>query len=505
VAPVLTLRELRHVARVLETRVGARVDRLSQPDPAELVLQLSGGRDRPGSDRGLYLFSCRPRVARVSELEEPRPALPKPPAFAQYLRAHVEGARVAEIRVEGNDRQLLLRFEGHDTPHALLLSILGPRSNLYALGAGDRLVASARPLAETRRDLALGEPWRSPESGAPREGEDRFAAVPDGELLRAIESHYAEAEARGAEDALARRIASALRKQRASLEKKLRLCDEDLAAAGEAERLATQGELLKASLREVKAGQATFVARDFASGAEVEIALDPKLTPSANLDEIFRRARRAEKRARKAEAEREEARERLAALDALTAEASAAAAAGPEALAAFAAREEIARLLDRFAPAPREAAEPAPEKKAWRIGRTELPTRLVPKRYRTSDGLEVWVGKNDEGNDVLTMKLARGNDLFFHLEGNPGSHVVLRTEGRQDPPQESLLEAAELAVQFSKAKHATRAAVHVAHCKDISKPKGAKPGLVYVHRGRTIQLRRDAKRLARILEARVDE
>jgi predicted ribosome quality control (RQC) complex YloA/Tae2 family protein len=121
------------------------------------------------------------------------------------------------------------------------------------------------------------------------------------------------------------------------------------------------------------------------------------------------------------------------------------------------------------------------------------------------DGLEIWVGKNDDGNDLLTTRLARGNDLFFHLEGSPGSHVILRTEGKGDAPSESLLDAAELAVEFSKAKHAGRASVHIAAVKDISKPSGAKPGLVYVHRGRTLQLRRDPKRLERVLASRTEE
>ena len=115
------------------------------------------------------------------------------------------------------------------------------------------------------------------------------------------------------------------------------------------------------------------------------------------------------------------------------------------------------------------------------------------------------MGKNDDGNDYLTTRLARGKDLFFHLEGSPGSHVVLRTEGREDPPPEALLEAAELAVHFSSQKGSGRADVHVAAIKDVSKPKGAKPGLVHVHRGRTLHLRRDPARLERILGARLDE
>jgi len=246
----------------------------------------------------------------------------------------------------------------------------------------------------------------------------------------------------------------------------------------------------------------TIAIPDFASGEPVEVPLDPRLSPQKNLDQLFRRARKAEKRARKAAGEIEAARERLAFAQRLRAEA---AEADDERLTELEAEPEIARLLARYFPPEKEAAGTGPPKKVWKVGKRELPTRLVPKRYVTESGLEVWVGKNDEGNDLLTTRLARGNDLFFHLEGSPGSHVILRTEGRREPPHEALLDAAELAVHFSKAKKATRAPVHVAEIKDVSKPSGAKPGLVYVHRGRTIQLKRSEKRLQRILGSRLDD
>lgn len=495
----LTLTELRRLARVLdEAFASARVAKVVQPGETEVALLMNA------RERQWLLLSARPRAARAAALAEAPAAPPSPPAFAQYLRAHYEGTRLVGASVEGEDRQLRLRFEGAEGERSLLLSLLGPRSNLYALDAGDRVVAALRPLAETRRDLALGAPWRSPPGGPPSAGEDRFADVPDAELLLEVERRFAAAAEAAEEADLGRRVASALRKQRASLEKKLALIEQDLAAHAEAEQLARQGELLKAHLRELKAGQGAVTLRDFATGEPVEVALDPKLSPSANLDALFKRARKAEKRARKAAADVDAVRERIAALDALAAEA--ATAGEGEALAAFAARPELERLLARFAPAPAASAAPeAPKKRVFRLGRTELPTRLSPKVYKTLDGLEIWVGKNDDGNDVLTTRLARGNDLFFHLEGSPGSHVILRTEGKSDPPGESLLDAAELAVEFSKAKQATRASVHVAAVKDISKPSGTKPGLVYVHRGRTLQLRRDPKRLERVLASRTEE
>jgi predicted ribosome quality control (RQC) complex YloA/Tae2 family protein len=145
-----------------------------------------------------------------------------------------------------------------------------------------------------------------------------------------------------------------------------------------------------------------------------------------------------------------------------------------------------------------------PRTAAGKAGKGELPSRLRPKRYRTEDGLEIWVGRNDEGNDYLTTRLARGNDMFFHLEGYPGSHVVLRTEGKTDPPTKSVLDACELAVHFSKMKNAGSADVHAAQIKDVKKPKGAKAGLVYVRGGKSIRLKRIPERLEKILASRME-
>lgn len=537
---MLSLAELRRVAAWLAAeRAGARVSRIAQPGPMELVLQLSGGAQRASGDRCALLLSCQPGAARISErpvraqpADAPQaqadagaqaasgaPALPgreaaaagaqaqsAPQALAQWLRAQSGGVRGGGARfcgaaVEGAERQARLRFEARGGEFSLLVSLLGARANLYGLDGRDRVMAAARPLSETRRDLKLGAPWRDPPGGAPGPGADRFAAVAGADLLAAIELHYAAAQSQQDTARLARRIHRALHKQRARIERKLQRVQADLAAEQEAQRLEMQGELLKAHLGEIAPGAPSVMFPDFESGAPVEIALDPKLGAADNMQRLFRLARKAAKRARKAAADVEGVRARLAENAALCAEAESAAAAplDAEALHALARRPEIARLLERHAPPP-----PAAPRRVWRVGKRELPARLAPKRYRTADGLEVWVGKSDEGNDILTTRLARGGDLFFHIEGDPGSHVILRT-GKDEPPQESLLEAAELAVNFSRARHATRAAVHIAAVKDITKPRGAKPGLVYVHRGRALQLRRSPERLARILAARLED
>jgi hypothetical protein len=234
------------------------------------------------------------------------------------------------------------------------------------------------------------------------------------------------------------------------------------------------------------------------------IALDPALGPARNLEKLFAGYQRSRRREVAAAEQAAALAAQLSALAALREAFDAVD--GPEPpepglLQRFAAQRDVARLLARH-PLPREGPRPRPPPRP-RSGGT--PQRLSPGRYRTSDGLEVWVGRSAAGNDHLTTRLARGNDLFLHVEASPGSHVVLRMAGRKEAPQESLLEAAELAVHFSKQRNAARATLHVAPIKDVRKPRGSKPGLVQVLRGRSLALRRDAARLARVLGARIDE
>jgi len=450
------------------------------------------------------LLCAEPRGARLSVIPSRPAAPPTPPAFAQLLRARIGGARLASVQILDGDRQAALRFDAEAGACTLLLSILGPRTNLYLLDAERRVVGSLRPLAETRRDLALGAPWKSPESRPPAESEDRFAAEPDARFFAAIEVLASEREEAGEQQSLARRVERALRKSAASIEKKLALLREDAAAADQAVTLRRDGELLKGALAGVKRGAREVRVGDPASGAQVVIALDPLLSPRDNLDALFARAKKAEKRAARALRESGEAESRRDAVQALVAAFEGLPAGDAAALAAFAERPEVARLVGRFAaePAPGAAAAPEPKRRVWHLGKQEVPPRLTPRVYKSSTGLEIWVGRSDEGNDLLSTRLARGNDLFFHLEASPGSHVVLRTEGRSDPPSEAVLEAAELAVHFSKHRKVTEAHVTVAPIKGVSKPRGAKPGLVYVTGGRSLRLRRDPKRLERVLASR---
>ncbi|TMA32938.1 MAG: DUF814 domain-containing protein [Deltaproteobacteria bacterium] len=502
---MLSLRELERAAAILRREIaGHRIQQVVQPNATRVVLELFGGGERsPSAGRRCWLtLSCDPERARVGALREaPSGDGSGAPRFAQYLRAHLRGARVRDIELLDGERQLALRARGAEGDITLLLAIFGRKSNLAVLDAEGRIALTLRPLAETRPELAQGEPWQPPSRTLPRAGEDRFAAVPDADYLAAIEAHYAERDRASGEGELRRRVASALHKEAKSLERKLEKVARELASAGAAAQLERTGELLKSAQGRVKRGDREVMVRDWDSGADVRIELDPSLSPGENLDRIFARYRKGVRALTKAGAQQMAVREARDAVAAL--EAELAAAADGAALEAFAARADVARVVKKYAPAPAPVARPEAAE-AVLAGR-KLPAKFAPRRYRTAEDLEIWVGRSDDANDYLTTKLARGKDLFFHVAAAPGSHVILRTGGRADPPSDALLDACELAAHFSKAKNASRVDVHVVPIANVRKPKGAKPGLVEVHGGKNVHLRREEARLRRVLEARIDD
>ncbi|MGE4607412.1 MAG: NFACT RNA binding domain-containing protein [Myxococcota bacterium] len=529
---MLSLTELRRATPLLSALIeGHQVQRIVAPDPMSVVLTTygAGGGPEAGSKRRHLRFSCRPGSARVSQLGAPAKSgsgQAPPNTFTQYLRAHVDGARVGGIRLRNDDRQLAVQLVTTDAEFELLLSILGPRSNLYLLDAAGKLLASLRPLAETRPELKLGGDWASPESRPPSAGTDRFENETDDRLLVAFEREYALVEKTDEVASLRRRIAKALKKETKGLDRKLEKLESSLAEAREASRLARDGELLKTALPQIKRGDTQVTVSDFETGEPVSIELDPKLGPAENLNRLFKRYHKAVRSATKAGARQQEVAsaraeieqwsERFRALVQDREGQDRQARAGDDAgevdgdgpsigeLEAFADEAPIRKLVAKYAPAtPAERRAPG-RPIEHKLGKLIVPGRLMPRRYRTAGGLEIWVGRSAAGNDHLSVRLARGKDLFFHLDGAPGSHVILRTEGKSDPPGEAVLDACELAVHFSTQKNASRADVHAVPIANVRKPKGAKPGLVTVHGGKTIHLRRIPQRLQKILESLID-
>jgi predicted ribosome quality control (RQC) complex YloA/Tae2 family protein len=273
--------------------------------------------------------------------------------------------------------------------------------------------------------------------------------------------------------------------QRLQSRRRKLLADADVfSRAGEQQRM---GEILVQHQRTVPRGLKEAVLPDPAGepGATVTIPLDPTLPPLGNVERLFKAARRARRGAGRVAARMAETEEALARAASLRERLGTAS--DRDALDAVHHTLEKSRLLSprELATLPEGAAgahrpaRPAPEASA--------PAGLSPRRFLSSDGIPILVGKNPEGNDYLTGRLARSNDLWLHVQGRGGSHVVVRSAGRPGGvPRRTLVQAAQLAAYYSQARDDGKVPVDYTLKKFVRKPRKAKPGLVTISHEKTI-------------------
>ncbi|HSL70309.1 MAG TPA: NFACT RNA binding domain-containing protein, partial [Longimicrobiales bacterium] len=243
-------------------------------------------------------------------------------------------------------------------------------------------------------------------------------------------------------------------RERKKLEK---LEHEAAVAASEAVRLRAEADLLLAGAHDVPRG-ATVVELPGFDGKPTKLQLDPALNAIDNAQERYAQARK-----------RDRAAERLPALIAET-------------------RQNLARLEETLRRV--HAGEPV-ELRAGPAARSRSSQgneeRLSYRRYRTSGGLEVRVGKNSRSNDELTLRHCSPNDIWMHARAVGGAHVVLRWDDPNGhPPKQDLIEAAVLAALHSKARHAGTTPIDWTRRKYVRKPRGAPPGTVMVERVKTL-------------------
>lgn len=198
----------------------------------------------------------------------------------------------------------------------------------------------------------------------------------------------------------------------------------------------------------------------------IRIAMDPKLMPTENTEAYFAKAKRA--RAAFVESQRRQhgLENRISLLEKFLLH-----------IDQCQTREQIDEFLRENAALLRQLKIVAGSKQEERI----------PFREFIVNNFTVWVGKGSENNDLLTMKYAKPNDLWFHVRGAAGSHVVLRTGGtKTQPSKETIVKTAQIAAYYSKMRNVSTAPVAYCERKFVRKPRGAQPGTVVVDREKVL-------------------
>jgi predicted ribosome quality control (RQC) complex YloA/Tae2 family protein len=472
---------------------------------------------RTGDGRYLLLSAepGRPRlhlIARtVRELEK---AALTPSPFALVLRKMLGGGRLLKLTQDEGERVVRFDFNvpdaaGLERAATLVAQLTGRTSNLFLLDEQGRVVATLRPARGEGQ--AEGETYSPPpkpgttttEAGAqpPREPEGvakPARKTPDlrregfASLSEALDRHYRELDAERAFDARAGAASARLRQRIASLRKLRDNLARDLAAHGDADEHKRAGDLLLANIGTAVRSGSTVRLTDFYAEdtPTVEMEVDEHRTLQEEAARRFARYTKAKRAAREISERLEKIEPELATLEERRAELEK----------VVAARDESA--LNAFYDADAGGkpgagrTKTAPRLKGSKRDSAEKGRAL--RRYRSSDGYEIVVGRGARENDEVTFRVARSYDTWMHAADYPGSHVVVRARSRDAAvPHRTLVEAARLAAHFSQARKDAKVAVNYTQRKFVSKPRGAAPGLVYLSSFRTL-LVEPAEELERI-------
>lgn len=420
----------------------------------------------PSLDPRLYLIE-----RRVRDLE--KEALPTS-SFVMALKKHLSGAELVAITKDEGDRIVRFSFRGRDAvgnmlERVLVAQLTGRAANLLLLNEHGYIIDTLRSLHGAGQEA--GEPYAPPAQTGTRTSKQMLQLGEFASLSEAADNYYREVEAGRAFEARAARERSRLNKEIAQRARLKRHLEADLAAHGDAEEHKRIGDLLLANLATAeRRGSKVSVADYYTEGApQIELEVDENSSLQEEAARRFARYTKARRASREIAERLETIEKELKRLEAQRQE-----------------LESITTARDSKALGA-VTTEPTSEGERKREQKRKQ-AENVPgtRRYTSSDGYEILVGRAARDNDNLTFRVARPYDLWLHAADYPGSHVIVRNPTRAEIPHRTLIEAAQIAAHFSQARNDTKVTVHYTQRKFLSKPKGSAPGLVRMSSFRSI-------------------
>lgn len=515
-----TLRELTAAVQ------GGRIDKIYQPGAQDVVLAIRGP-----AGNGKVLLSANPTHPRIhlTALERENPD--KPPMFCMLLRKHLLGGRILEVSQPYMERTVTWTIEALDelgdrVRRSLVLEAMGRHANLILLDGEGRIIDCVRrvegDLATGARQVMPGLFYRPPEPrfGVPPllERELRFRGE-EGDLEPVIrqmwdtvkeypstpimliregkpadisflpilqygpESENREYPSFGAllDDFYETRerqerakqkgedLLRAVKNARDRAARKLENQRRELEATRGRERLRELGDILTTNLHRLERGRSTIVLQDYydPEGKDVEISIDPLLTPQQNAAKYYRDYNKAKNAEAALTIQIGRGEADLSYLDSVL-----------ESISLAEGERDLQEIRQ-------ELTDMGYLKRQGKGGKGSKRVAGKPMEFRSTAGLRISVGKNNTQNDQLTTRQAGKWDWWFHTQKIHGAHVILWTDG-EEPDEESIGQAASLAAYFSQGREAGKVNVDYTPVKYVKKPAGARPGMVVYTTYRTM-------------------
>ena len=559
---------LRHLKKEITDRaLGARVDKIYQPNKEELVFLL-----RTRQEAFKLLLSARANSPRI-HFTQYAPENPKvPPMLCMLLRKRLSGAKLVEVRQPGLERLLYLDFDaanelGDKVRLSLVIEIMGKYSNIILVDGQGKIVDALKRVDEEMSSQRLVQPGlayelppaqnkpcmlecqpeeiveaivHQPKNQSLNKGilnalqglspvvcreiehqvgrgqelftrdltqeqrerlrfflERLFTTVRDtaGEpymvtkikgkpmefsflnivqygtlesvsrwedFSSLLDEFYEERDRQDRMRVKAQDLLRLLANASERLSRKINLQRGELARSEDREHLRVCGDLINANLYRIERGSAFADLENFYDENRLmRVKLDPALNATQNAQKYYKEYRKAKTAQQVLGEQIAQAEQELLYVDSVF-----------DCLSRAQSESELNEI--------RQELREEGYLKAVQDKR-KPPAPLAPLEFVSSEGFRILVGRNNRQNDKLTLKQANNNDIWLHTKNIPGSHTIIVTGGRQ-PGDATLKEAAMLAAYHSRAKDSSQVPVDYTQVRYVSKPQGAKPGMViYVH------------------------
>ncbi|MGN1190791.1 MAG: NFACT RNA binding domain-containing protein [Candidatus Ornithospirochaeta sp.] len=407
---------------------------------------------------------------RVNRTEKLRKKSANSQRFTQYLKAHIIGRRVVEVRQYPFDRAFVLKLQNsEDTINMIFRLYSGPGANVIITREDGTILELLfrRPQRGERNGEKLIEEERT------NEGKKTWTIRPfTGDSFNAFIDREEEKETKDEK----REELSLILKERENREikallDKIERLNERIEATRGFEETKHFADLLSANIYMVKKGMTSVTLDDWEKGEKVTISLDPQLSPTENKEKLYSRYRK-DKTSLSMAIEEKEKTEALI-LDT---------------------KEKYSYLLSPEAPLEKlrkEVEGKSDDNQKVKEGR--------PGVWVKSNGWDIIIGRNAKENDEILRSYTRGSDVWMHTRDFSGGYIIIKAQKDRTVPLPVLLDGASLAIHFSKARKNGKADLYYTQVKYLRRVKGGKTGLVLPTQEKNLNATEDEERVRRIL------
>lgn len=415
-----------------------------------------------------YVEIATPKT-RVCRTDKIREKSKKNQRFTQYMKAHLIGKKIINVKQAPFDRAFTMTLSSSDETLKIVFRLFsGPSANIIITDKDDKILELMfrRPERGEVQGNILKENIREDE------GDKHFEVRPyDGDSFNSyIDKSIDKEDYREKEENAKSKIIEKRDKELDELYSNLQKQKEKEKNTSDFDALRESANMLQANIYMINKGMDRITLRDYTNDRDVTISLDPALKPAENIEKLYSRYKK-DKRANelvKVEIKRleEEIETKKAYYD------------------------EVLSSDLSLSKLRKEACK------------NDKPTHLrdgKPGLYIESEGWTLIVGRNAKENDSILRSGCKGNDIWLHTRDFAGGYVIIKSKKDKTVPLSVLLDAASLAIHFSKARSSNKAELYYTEVKYLKRIKGAKTGLIIPTQERNIHGVLDEERIRRML------